>query len=149
MILPPVGYVAPTEIHIDGFDPFSRQITADGFLLSVPLLENLERNGPSQKYWDVLLVPETLTNPMVVLEGLKRANFEHGLCYCSVPLQRPSEAGSIEVPSQKVFCAYAIPSSSGFTYTVMDWDWREVGPTGTGIPYRWQRDFERIVWPTS
>lgn len=79
MILPPVGYVAPTEIHVDGFDPFTCHVTADGFSLSVPLLENLELNGPSQKYWDVLLVPDALLNPTVVLQGLKRTNFDHGL----------------------------------------------------------------------
>ncbi len=53
----------------------------------------------------------------------------------------------IKPPPLKVFAVYVNPVDGELV--VLDWDWRIVGLDATGIPSRWQRDFERIVWPTS
>jgi hypothetical protein len=149
MILPSSGVavVIPEYIPIPGIDPYS--IDSNGqFLISRDQLQHLEQYGPVQKFWDAPLVCNALEHPTVILEGLKRTNYDRGLCYCCVPTARwTSETEIIPPPPGKVFCVYVNPVVAG--YFVLDWDWRSVGLRTSGIPDRWQRDFERIVWPTS
>jgi len=149
VILSPPGYtiVVPDYFEVSGFDPFASRLCG-GFYLSGPVLQELEDYGPDPKLWGTFLVRDAIERPTVVLEGLKRENYEHGLCYCSTPARRWVNAtDTVTPPPREVFCVYVNPVGAGFY--VLDWDWRKVGPGGTGIPYRWQRDFGRIVWPTS
>ncbi|HEX5272172.1 MAG TPA: hypothetical protein VFW33_16865, partial [Gemmataceae bacterium] len=147
MLLPPVGLAPATArgyITLNAIDPYS--FGNDGtFLLSVPMINDLEQNGPTQKFCDAALIPEALERPTVILEGLKRTNYAAGLCYCTVPTERwthdaNGEMQRIKPPMLKVFSVYVNPV--GDNLFVLDFDWRVVGPGGTGIPYRWQRDFE-------
>jgi hypothetical protein len=149
VILPPAGFVipVPTSFDLAGFDPHEERVR-NGFHISGPMLQELEDYGPDHKLWDAFLVPPTLETPTVILEGLKRTNYEQGLCYCAMPSRRWVNATDTAVPPRgKVFCVYANPVGSDFQ--VLDWEWRRVGLGATGIPYRWQKDFTRILWPTS
>jgi hypothetical protein len=152
MILPPVTFpsaVLPEYLTVPGLDPYSSDEAT--FLVNAALLKHLEANGPVQKFYDAGLIPDAVGHPTVVLEGLKRPNYENGLCFCTVPKTRwvagPHDVIAMPPPPGQVFVVYAQPGADGFY--VLDYDWRKVVPGGTGIPYRWQRDFERIVWPTS
>jgi hypothetical protein len=147
MKLPPPGHVftVPATFQITGFDPYT-QTVCGGFLLSGPMLRELEDYGPEPKLWDTFLVEDTLCRPTVVLEGLRRTNYEQGLCYCSRPANRWVSATDLSAPPERmVFCVYVNPVGSAFN--VLDWNWRKVGPSATGIPHRWQRNFKQIVWP--
>lgn len=154
MIIPPLGYVeveaaTPEYLTVPGIDPYS--FTSDGqFRISTATLRSLEDNGPVEKFYDACLICDALERPTVILEGLKRANYEDGLCYCFVPAVRYTmgiDMQTVAPPRGMVFAVYVKPNASDLY--VLDWDWRRVGPDATGIPHRWPRDFERIVWPTS
>jgi hypothetical protein len=146
MKLPPVGYALPEEIQLRGIHPLT---FGPGwhFTINRPLLENLEKFGPKRRFWDALIVPDALESPTVILEGLKRKNHGDSFCYCFVPALRwASEVRRVSAPPRKVFCAFVEPIKDG-SFNVFDWHFRAVGPEATGIPHRWSRDFERIVWP--
>ena len=117
--------------------------------MSWPLLRHLERFGPRQKFFDAFLIENALERPTALLEGLKRKNYDNGLCYCHVPLSRyVGESKQIPSPAQKVFCVYAEPTPNG-AFQIIDWEWRRVETGATGVPKNWRRDFERLIWPTN
>jgi hypothetical protein len=154
MILPPKGFVAteaPEFFSLEGVDPYLPDRTAS-FQVSVAMLRNLEETGIARKFLDACLIPYAVERPTVILEGLRRENYGDGFCYCTVPPERPfyDERGEIRLaapPPKMIFAVYVMSSRSGLL--VLDWDWRRVSSVGTGIPDRWQRDFERVLWPTS
>lgn len=117
MRLPPVGYeiIIPEAIQPSGLDPHTSRVTS-GFYVSRALHEHLEVNGPEQKYWDGFLACDTLDRPTLLLEGLRRPNYERGLCSWAVPEKRwVGQMETVEPPAGMVVCAYAYPSKTATT----------------------------------
>src|SRR5262245_25527209 len=114
MLQPPPGYTPPSVIRLDGKEP-QTGARCDRFRISVPMLEALEKNGPTTKFFDALLVPETIESPDVVFEGLNRGGLSHGLCYSRVPTERWQDAQTkIAPPPSMVFLVFIRPIGTEF-----------------------------------
>src|SRR5690242_6986965 len=140
MILPPLVPGSSTStsavqqyLELPGIDPYS--FRDDGvFRIGLTMLQNLEKNGPTQKFYDANLIPDALERPTVILEGFKRKNYDDGLCYCTIPKVRSmpdanDELQPVKPPPLKVFAVYVNPI--GKDLFVLDWDWRIVGLRAT------------------
>ena len=148
MFLRPSGSapsVIPDYIRLPGKNPYTGGDDGE-VLISRDMLEDLENNGPTQKFWDVCLIPDNLENPVVILEGLNRPGFENGFCYSSVPTCRwKDEQTKMAPPPLKVFLTFVHPR--GNDLFVLDWEWRFVDLSRPGYPKNWRRDYVRQKWP--
>jgi len=146
MLLPPPGWQTATYLEFPARCP--RTGATAGLTVAVPLamLEDLEKWGPSHKFWDAWLLPEALENPVVILEGLNRTGYDTGLCYSCVPAYRLlDEKTRIKPPPLKVFLTYVV--SRDGREVVLDWEWRFTDLNRRGYPTHWQRDYTRQLWP--
>src|SRR5437870_2704187 len=92
------------------------------FFLSRTMLEKLEKNGPTWKFDDASFIPEILSAPAVVFQGLKREGFQNGYCYSGVPERNWDDPDPENVPRiGMVFVIYIKPA---WGLVVFDWDWR-------------------------
>jgi hypothetical protein len=148
MLLPPEGKTVtiPDKIPLPGLCPYTGQESGD-FLVTKRFLEHLEFFGPTSKFYDALLVSETIEKPTVVFEGLKRSGLAKGLCFVSSPSNRWLDGETKSPPpSGKVFVVYVRPTQGG-GLLVFDWDWRIADPSCHGYPNQWQLSYSRKLWP--
>lgn len=114
------------------------------FYVSLPRLEKLRDQGPRWKFHDARLIQETLTNPIVVFEGLRRKRYREGLCYVGNPTIWFDNDGISENRDPRyVFLVFV---TFYYGMLVFDWEWRRASATEPGHPNRWKRHFTRRVW---
>lgn len=116
------------------------------FYVSIKKLQDLERSGPRTRFYDSLLLPEGLSKPTAVFQGLEREGYEeNAYCYCSKPAKRYQSA-SIEVPfpPNRVFLIFVEERESGFF--VLDWEKRPEDQNHLGYPEQWGEDFSRQIY---
>ena len=116
------------------------------FLVSKEMLERLQRYGPKPKFYDASLIPEILTSPSAVFQGLNREGYEDAHCYSGIPAHRKISS-SIEAPPPPgmTFLVYVHTDHRG--HLVLDWEWRPVHPGQKGFPVNYESDFGRQTWP--
>ena len=135
----PHGYRLVTGMAPDGGGTWD-------FLVSIDMLQHLERYGPGPKFYDAFLLKGILESPSAVFQGLKREGFEEAHCYSGLPPHR-KRSSSIQVPPPpgKVFTIYVKTDHRG--HIVLDWDWRPAHPDKPGYPLDCESDFGRQTWP--
>jgi len=147
MKLPPPGLqvaTLPDQTPVPGRSP----TPAGGdttFFVGRDLIEEVQRNGPKRKWYDIGMIEYALEGPSAILEGLQRPNFDDGYCYSLLPtFWFVDEINRGLPPPLKVFCVYVHPSEGKLL--VLDWDWRIMKPKEPGVPANWRRCFRGIVW---
>jgi hypothetical protein len=112
-------------------------------------LEIVRLDGPAWKFQDARFIPESVADPDVIFEGLRRPNQSESLCYSVRPTQDPDEEQD-EIAAETiprygyVFLAFVYLGMMG--YVVFDWEWREEDPDQPGHPVNWATDFARRAW---
>jgi hypothetical protein len=136
----PEGYLT-----IEGVSPVSRGPCT--FLVARQKVDNLQRYGPSSKFYDLALLPEVLKTPDAIFRGLKREGLTDSYGYSRSPSRRWQSA-TIELPPPPglVFVVFINRDHRG--YVVLDWEMRKTHPSDRGHPLRWEDDFEGRLWPT-
>jgi hypothetical protein len=117
------------------------------FFVSRSELEKLEEFGPKQKFLDARLIEETLRDPDVIFQGLKRPGYNDGYCYAKVPScwWFEADSGPIEAPPppDMVFLVFVRPI---WGLVVFDWEWRPEDSSDPYHPEQWKAYFEKKLW---
>ena len=145
--LPPADWTPPLTLELPGLHPETR---VRGFYFTVdrPRLEALELKGPAMRFWDALLIPDVLEHPAAILSGLKRPNYEDGVCYCATPAFRKVHEENVPAPPGMLLVVHASPRGDD-RVEVRDWEWRKACPDRPTLPANWAHDFQRLLWPIS
>jgi len=72
------------------------------FLIAKQHIEHFKVDGPEFKYWELLSASETLKEPLIIAEGLKRDGFEGALCYIAKP-RKYGDGWNAPPPPRMVF----------------------------------------------
>jgi hypothetical protein len=118
------------------------------FLVSITYLDHLHKYGPEWKFWNLRILPEVLGHPIVIFQGLKREDYDGGLCY-SRRVARRFQGPSIELPPHPDTVAVVFVNPDHRGNIVLDWDWRTEDLDRPGWPENWQSDFGETIWPTN
>jgi hypothetical protein len=135
----------PGYLSLEGKDP-SGDGTAE-FIVARKKIDDLQRYGPEWKFDNLHILKEILGDPVVILEGLKREEVEHGLCYSGHASKR-MRGPDITLPPPPDMVAVVIVSPDHRGIVVLDWEWRRECPDAPGWPEGWEDDFARVKWPT-
>jgi len=136
---PPRGYYCVPGMSPDGGETWE-------FLISVRMLQHLERSGPGQKFYDARLLGGLLESPLAVFQGLNREDYEEAHCYSGIPACR-WKSSSIQVPPPRGFVFLAFVNSDLRGHIVLDWEWRPAHKDRAGHPIGCESDFGRQTWP--
>jgi hypothetical protein len=137
----------PEHIAIPGKCPYTGNERED-FHVSRRFIDDLQKKGPTRKFYDGLLVSGNLEEPVVVLKGLRRIGFDDCFCYSMAPGQRwLDEQTPMRPPWMKVFLVYVRPSEDPKGFVVFDWEWKIEDHQKRGYPKHWQRDYGGQAWP--
>jgi hypothetical protein len=135
----PPGYYSVSGISPDGKETWD-------FLVSIEMLRDLERKGPTAKFYDARLLKGVLESPAAVFQDLHREGFEEAYCYCGSPPHRFRSAEiQMPPPPRKVFLVYVTSDHRG--HIVLDWEWRPAHLGKAGHPIKCESDFGRQTWP--
>jgi len=120
-------------------------LSSEAVTFQVPsaFLQHLQRKGPVSKFFDAYLLAEVLSNPLHILRGLKREDYDEGLCYVAFPSKR-YRGHEIELPPPPGLIFLVFVRSD---WVVMDWEWRKVDDEAPSYPTNWKVDFAEEVWP--
>src|SRR5947207_1950344 len=58
------------------------------FRLPTKIVLDLRSRGYYKKFLELFTIEAVLQEPVVIFEGLHKAGFDHGFCYCGVPKMR-------------------------------------------------------------
>jgi hypothetical protein len=136
---------APANIRIPAKSPYNGSDDAE-LIVSRAMLIDLEKQGPTRKFYDAQLISETVESPVVILEGLNRTGFQSGYCYSRIPTCRwVDEQTKADAPVGRVFVVFVMPANHGLC--VLDWEWRLEDEANAGYPRYWKSDYTRQIWP--
>jgi hypothetical protein len=87
------------------------------------MVQELERSGPRQKFYDTRLIKGVLESPTAVYQDLQREGYSEAYCYCGLPPSR-FRTSEIEIPPPpgRVFLVFVAVGVRG--NIVLDWEWR-------------------------
>jgi hypothetical protein len=112
------------------------------FLVSMKYVTDLQRIGPSWKFWNLHLLDEILKKPTVIFEGLNRQELDKGYCYSGIASKRmQSKTIALPPPPDLVAVVFVNPDPRGLI--VLDWEWRRADPDKPGWPIGWSEHFVR------
>lgn len=116
------------------------------FIIAQEKVDNLQRYGPSSKFFDLELLPQTLGKPDAIFKGLNREGLTDPYCYSKSPSQRrKSSQIMLPPPPGLVFVVSINRDHRG--YVILDWEMRKIDPGQGGHPLNWQTDFGGRLWP--
>lgn len=136
---PPRGY-----LQVNGVTPDTRESCV--FIVAQKKVDDLQRSGPSSKFHDMVLLPETLLAPCAIFKGLKREGLTDPYCYSKSPSRRLKDS-RIELPSPPGFVFTVAVNKDHRGFVILDWEMRRVDPSNGGHPLNWQTDFGEKLWP--
>ena len=96
------------------------------------------------RYFNALLIPETLKNPIAIFKGLERDNHEDGWCYCGKPSKRRQhwdETTTVPFPDGKIFLVFA--DKNRF---VFNWRMEKENHYYSGLPKNFETRFGQTLW---
>jgi len=102
--------------------------------------------GLEARYARMMLIPEVVKSPTMVLQGWKREGYEEALIYVGRP-SKDFRSPTIETPPPKgmVFMVFVTPD----THTIADWRWEPADPNNPDSPEALFSRCERKLWPTN
>lgn len=138
---------APKFWTINALDPYDKSGCGTIELrLSYAHTEGLGRKRLDPRYARLMLVPEVVQCPTIVLKGWQREGYEDALIYVGKP-SKDFRSPTIETPPPKgmVFLVFVTPH----TYTISDWRWERADDSDPDLPENVSKRCERVLWPTS
>jgi len=92
----------------------------------------------------MMLIPEVVKQPTIVLKGWNREGFEDALIYVGRPT-KDFRSPSIETPPPKnqVFLVFVTPDN----HVVSDWRWEMSDENDPNLPQDMQNRCEKVLWP--
>lgn len=121
--------------------------TAVTFYVAKPELDALRDNGPQEKYDASRFLPEAVSDPDAIFEGLKQPDEDASLYYSVFLTHDPDDEDTeARTPPRYGFVFVAFVRLANMGYVVFDWEWREQDPEHVGHPVNWASDFGARVW---
>lgn len=116
------------------------------FYLDLAAIAKIEEDGPEWKFYASEIVESVVAEPVAILEGLNRKEYEGGFCYFNVPSYVYDNTGArCAIDPRMVFVVFVVVKQDRLT--VMDWALRQKDETS--YPDGWREDFTGgQVWPT-
>jgi hypothetical protein len=139
--------VSPKFWTIDALDPSDPSgcgvITLK---LSYGHTDGLRSKRLDARYSRIMLIPEVVRHPTMVLRGWKREGYEDALIFVGRPT-KDFRSSSIETPPPKnmVFMVFATPA----THVISDWRWEHADESNPDAPENLLDRCERVLWPTN
>lgn len=114
--------------------------------LSYAHTDGLAAKRLDAKYARIMLIPEVVKRPTMVLKGWKREGFEDAIIYVGRP-GRDLRSPTIETPPprDKVFLVFATPVN----HSISDWRWEFSDENDPDAPEGVLSRCERVLWRTS
>lgn len=105
----------------------------------------LATKGVEARFARILLIPEVVQHPIMVLKGWNREGFDDALIYVGKP-STDYRGIQIETPPPKsmLFLVFVTPD-----YIISDWRWEKADPDDPFLPENMQNRCERVLWPTN
>lgn len=105
---------------------------------------HLRTHGHYKKYLEIFSIEEVLRNPIVIFEGLGRADLDDGYCYCAVPQLRYTDEDGSKLPAHPgvlfaVFCDKDL--------TIFEFGWERMAGDKFGHPEQYETRFTKTVFP--
>ena len=102
--------------------------------------------GMDARFARIMLIPEVVRHPIMVLKGWKREGYEDAVIYVGRP-SKDYRSTTIETspPKDKVFMVFATPRS----HSISDWRWEFSDENDPNAPEGMLSRCERVLWPTS
>src|SRR5436309_15891613 len=103
--------------------PPDRQNAAT-LLIAKKTVDDLQRYGPSSKFYDMALLPEVLQEPDAIFRGLKREGLTDPYCYSKSPTRR-WKSSQIELPPPPGLVFVVSFNRDHRGYVILDWELRK------------------------
>ena len=102
--------------------------------------------GLDARFARMMLIPEVVRHPIMVLKGWKREGYEDAIIYVGRP-PKDYRSTTIETPPprDKVFMVFATPDN----HSISDWRWEFSDENDPDAPEGMLSRCERVLWPTS
>jgi hypothetical protein len=133
-----------TIVALDPFDP-----SGAGHIelkLSYAHTDGLRLKRLDARYARMMLIPEVVQSPTMVLQGWRREGYEDALIYVGRPA-RDFRSPTIETPPPRnmVFLVFVTPE----THFVSDWRWELADENDPNAPQQVRERCEVVLWPTN
>ncbi len=138
---------APQSWTIEALDPWDPSGCSTITLkLSYAHTEGLRTRRLDARFARIMLIPEVVKQPTIVLKGWNREGFEDALIYVGRPA-RDYRSPSIETPPPKnqVFLVFVTPGER----VISDWRWEMADENDPDLPENMATRCERVLWPTN
>ena len=98
------------------------------------------------RYARIMLIPEVVRQPIMVLQGWRREGYEDALIYVGRP-SKDFRSPTIETPPPKnmVFLVFVTPESR----SIADWRWEPADPADPDAPENMLGRCGKVLWPTN
>ena len=137
----------PKSWTIDALDPFDPSgCSVIALRLSYAHTDGLRMRRLDARYARIMLIPEVVRHPTIVLKGWKRDGYDEALIYVGRPA-KDFRSPTIEVPPppNKVFMVFVTPLGR----QISDWRWEVADVSDPNIPTGMLERCERVLWPTN
>jgi hypothetical protein len=102
-------------------------------------IDHFRREGPEHKFWELFSLVETLKEPVVIAEGLKREGFESALCYVGKP-KRYGDGWESPTPPKMVFLVCMTQD-----FKIFEWRWEKEDQERLDCPENAATRFTKIT----
>jgi hypothetical protein len=104
------------------------------------------QTGNSCKYFEALLIPDVIHNPIGIWQGLERDGADEFYCLAGQPdgtyAGQSGLRDQISVYNHLVFLIFANKE-----FVISKWRWEEPDSDGSGFPTSHNTRFRNLIWP--
>ena len=113
------------------------------YFVSIAYVDHLRQYGPDARLWELGSVEQTIREPAMVFQGLRRDGKRDALCFVGKP-KRFGQDWTAPGPPGMVFLIFLTADR-----VIYEWRWEKEDSSDPGYPGDYKRRFEKRIWPQS